>query len=165
VWRLIQLLELLLPVYAANMAAAFARFFPRAAVPISTRWLGGHKTWLGYGFAIGAAMLVAAAQAALPWREAIVRDGPWWLVGAACGLGAMLGDTTKSFFKRRLDIAPGQRWVPADQLDFVAGGLLALRLFADFGWADVAQVMVATFFGALAVNRLAYWVGIKNTPW
>lgn len=168
-WRVVQLIDLMLPVYAANMAAPFSRLFarrfPRAVKPVSERWLGSHKTWLGYVLAIAAASAVALVQAALGWPQAIAREGPWWLLGPACGLAAMLGDSVKSLFKRRLAMAPGARWVPADQLDFAIGGLIALAFFTDLGWRDVAIVLAITFFGTIAVNRLAHLLHIKSTPW
>jgi CDP-2,3-bis-(O-geranylgeranyl)-sn-glycerol synthase len=163
--RVLQLIYLMLPVYAANMAPPFVRYWPGRVRPISERWLGSHKTWLGYAFAIVAATLVAALQSRLAWSGALVDDAPWALLGPACGLGAMLGDSAKSFVKRRLGIAPGQRWVPADQLDFVIGGLIALAFWVELTLWDVAIVCALTFVGALLVNRLAYAIGLKDVPW
>jgi CDP-2,3-bis-(O-geranylgeranyl)-sn-glycerol synthase len=163
--RVVQLLYLMLPVYAANMAPPFVRYWPGRVRPISERWLGSHKTWLGYGFAIVAATAVAALQWRLQWAGGLVDYAQWARLGPACGLAAMLGDSAKSLVKRRLDIAPGERWVPADQLDFVIGGLLALAWWVDLRATDVAIVLGVTFAGALAVNRMAHALGIKDTPW
>ena len=163
--RILQLIYLMLPVYAANMAPPFVRYWPGRVRPISERWLGSHKTWLGYAFAIVAATVVAALQSWLEWSGGRVDYAQWALLGPACGLGAMLGDSAKSFVKRRLGIAPGQRWVPADQLDFVIGGMVALAFWVEWGALDVAIVLGLTFGGALLVNRLAFAVGLKDVPW
>jgi CDP-2,3-bis-(O-geranylgeranyl)-sn-glycerol synthase len=163
--RFLELLYLMLPVYAANMAAPFVRYWPGRVRPISERWLGSHKTWLGYAFAMAAATAVAALQWRFDWPGGLVDYTQWGLIGPACGLAAMLGDSAKSFVKRRMGIAPGQRWVPADQLDFVVGGLLALSCWVDLHVVDVATVLGVTFVAALAVNRLAFALGIKDVPW
>jgi CDP-2,3-bis-(O-geranylgeranyl)-sn-glycerol synthase len=155
----------MLPVYAANMAAPFSRHWPHLARPISARWLGSHKTWLGVGLAVAASTAVAWMQWQLAWRHDLLSDSRWFVVGPVCGAAAMLGDSAKSFFKRRLGMVPGQRWVPADQLDYVVAGLLALSGWVAFSWTDVAIVLGTSFSGSIAVNRLSYRLGVKDTPW
>jgi CDP-2,3-bis-(O-geranylgeranyl)-sn-glycerol synthase len=163
--RILQLIYLMLPVYAANMAPPFVRYWPGRVRPISERWLGSHKTWLGYAFAIVAATAVTLLQWRLDWSGGLVDYAQWEGLGLACGLGAMLGDSAKSLVKRRLGIAPGQRWVPADQLDFVVGGLVALAQWAELSRLDVVLVLGLSFIGTVVVNRLAYVVGVKDVPW
>ncbi len=133
--------------------------------PISERWLGSHKTWLGYAFAVVAATAVTVLQWRLDWPGGLADYAQWARLGPACGLGAMLGDSAKSLVKRRLGIAPGQRWVPADQLDFVLGGLLALAFWVELGWLDVVLVLAMSFAATVLVNRIAYAIGVKNVPW
>ena len=77
----------------------------------------------------------------------------------------MVGDSLKSFFKRRLDIAPGARWIPADQLDFVVGGLIVLSFWTDLTWLDVFAVLGLSFIGDIAINQLAFRMGIRDTNW
>jgi CDP-2,3-bis-(O-geranylgeranyl)-sn-glycerol synthase len=77
----------------------------------------------------------------------------------------MAGDCAKSFVKRRLGISPGERWVPADQLDYGVAGLLVLGMWYPFDWRDVVLILVVTFVGSLLVNRLSPGLGIKGTPW
>jgi CDP-2,3-bis-(O-geranylgeranyl)-sn-glycerol synthase len=50
-------------------------------------------------------------------------------------------------------------------LDFVVGALLAVAPLAELAWADVVAVLVVTFVGDIVVNRAAYRLGIKSTPW
>lgn len=164
-FRIAQLLYLMLPVYAANMAASFARFMPGSGYPISPRWLGGHKTWLGCALAVAASMSTAWAQSRLRWSGSAVNYDDWFALGAVCGVAAMAGDSAKSFVKRRLGIAPGRPWIPADQLDYVVAGLLALSVWYRPAWIDVVVVLALSFAGSIAVNRLSHRLGIKRTPW
>ena len=164
-WRLLELLYLMAPVYAANLAAPFARMLPGVPRPISERWLGSHKTWRGCLLAVLASTLTAWVQSRLQWAGAVIHHDHWLALGVLCGVAAMAGDSAKSFVKRRLHIAPGAPWIPADQLDYVVAGLLALSLWYRFSWTDVAIVLAVSFIGSLLVNRLSYRLGIKSTPW
>jgi CDP-2,3-bis-(O-geranylgeranyl)-sn-glycerol synthase len=153
------------PVYAANMAAPFARVLPGAPRPISERWLGSHKTWRGCLLAVLASTLVAWVQAEMHWTGDPIDRSDWLYLGLLCGAAAMAGDSAKSFVKRRLGIAAGEPWIPADQLDYVVAGLLALSIWYRFGWIDVAIVVTISFVGSLLVNRLSARLGIKDTVW
>jgi len=164
-FRVAQLFYLMLPVYLANMAAPLAKLAPGLARPISERWLGSHKTWLGCALAIVASTAAAWVQSRLDWSGSLVSYDGWFLLGPLCGLAAMLGDSSKSFIKRRLGIAPGKPWIPADQLDYAVGGLLALSVWYWPSWIDVTTVLLLSFAGSILVNRLSYWLGIKGTPW
>lgn len=164
--RAAQLLWLVLPLFAANMAPPFVRWWPWRNPPIHERWLGNHKTWVGVGFAVIAASLVCFVQAHIAWRGSLIELAPRWLaVGITCGLAAMTGDALKSLVKRRIGIAPGQPWRPFDQLDFIAAGLLALSVWVALSWADVAFVLGLTWAGSELVNRMAFRWGIKAVPW
>ena len=83
----------------------------------------------------------------------------------ACGFGALGGDALKSLIKRRCGIPPGKPWVPADQLDFVVGGLVALLPFVRLRPVDVALILVLSFLGDIGVNHLSFRLGIRSTKW
>lgn len=161
----VELIYLMLPVYAANMAAPFARLLPGRPRPISERWLGGHKTWRGCALACCASTATAGVQAWLDRPGSPIAYDQPVLLGLLCGVAAMAGDAAKSLVKRRLGIAPGRPWLPADQLDYVIAGLLALRTRYAFAAGDIAFILSVSFVGALLVNRLAARWGIKQTPW
>jgi len=55
--------------------------------------------------------------------------------------------------------------VPADQLDFVVGGLVALSPFVSLGVLDVAIIVTVSFLGDLAVNQVSFRLGIRDTAW
>jgi len=155
----------MLPVYLANMAPPFVRFWPGWNPPISVPLLGSHKTVVG--FAAGVAVAVAAAfiQSRLRWYCSLLSPSHWLAAGFAAGFGAMAGDSLKSFFKRRLRIAPGQRWIPFDQLDFILGRLVALSFFVRLDWIDIALICAISFVGDVMVNQLSFYLGIRETRW
>ncbi|MFN0315500.1 MAG: CDP-archaeol synthase, partial [Burkholderiales bacterium] len=67
--------------------------------------------------------------------------------------------------KRRIGIPPGQRWIPADQLDYAIAVLLVVAPWASLSWGDAATILVLTFAGNIAVNQLSFRLGIRNTKW
>lgn len=164
-FRVAQLLYLMAPAYLANMTPPFTRFWRGWNRPVSERWLGSHKTVVGAVAGVIVAVMTAWLQASLAWRGGIVDYGRWPLVGLLLGVGAMAGDVAKSYFKRRLRIAPGARWIPADQLDFVIGALVLIAPLARLAWLDVAAIVAISFLGDVAVNHVAFWLGVRDTKW
>ena len=164
-YRLAQLLYLLTPAYLANMAPPFLRFWHGWNRPVSVRWLGTHKTVLGVAVGVLVALLAAFAQARIAWAGSLVDPARWVSAGLRLGIGAMGGDLLKSFVKRRRGIAPGARWVPADQLDFVLGALALAWPWLNLDALDVAAILALTFAGDIAVNQLSFRLGIRKTPW
>lgn len=163
--HILGLLYFMLPAYAANMSAPFARYWRGRNPPINARLLGGHKTVVGFGLGVIAALIVTALQARLALPGTMVDDANWPWVGLGFGIGSMGADALKSLAKRRLLIAPGSPWIPFDQVDFAIGALLGVAPLVRVGWMDVGIILVMTFVGDLAVNRLSYRMGIKRTPW
>jgi CDP-2,3-bis-(O-geranylgeranyl)-sn-glycerol synthase len=159
----LQLVDFMAPAYAANMAPPFARYWKGWNPPIARRWLGSHKTVLGFAAGVGVAILVAALQAQLAWAGRLVDADP--ALGLRLGLGAMAGDSVKSFVKRRLGIAPGASWIPFDQLDFAIGALVFTWSRAPLSWLDVAVILTVTATGHVLVNHLGFWLGIRDTRW
>lgn len=153
------------PAYVANMAPPFVRYWKGWNRPISRRWLGSHKTVLGFAAGILGAVLVTWLQARLDWDGAIVDYDGWLDLGARMGAGAMLGDSVKSFFKRRRRVAPGGTWIPFDQLDFVVGALVLVWPRTALAWTDVAIVVPLSFAGHIVVNHIGYWLGVRDAKW
>jgi CDP-2,3-bis-(O-geranylgeranyl)-sn-glycerol synthase len=163
--RLIQLLYLMAPAYLANMTPPFTRFWHGWNPPISERWFGSHKTVVGVLGAIAVAVAATGAQAAVAWDASLVPYAHWAVVGLLLGAGSMGGDLAKSFVKRRLGIAPGQSWIPFDQLDFVLGALVLIAAWARLSWADIGAVLIVSFAADIVVNHVAHWLGIRETKW
>jgi CDP-2,3-bis-(O-geranylgeranyl)-sn-glycerol synthase len=100
-----------------------------------------------------------------------------FLFGSAMGFSALVGDAVKSYFKRRLGKEGGASWIPFDQLDFVAFGLLGMLAFSWLlpegwvwaaltdDWVVLATLLVLTPLLHLAVNRIGYWLKLKQVPW
>lgn len=199
-WLPIKALWLMLPAYIANMApVVLAKVIPRWNAPIDggrkrddgTRLLGDGKTWRGL---IGGSVIAALVA----WLQAryflfserltdfgVTETGTWLaplVIGFAFGLGALVGDAVKSYFKRKSGRARGRPWVGPDQLDFVVGGLLFAGL-AGFTfpriaghaswtttwliemWAIPVFLVIATPLLHWIVNVIGYKLGLKREPW
>jgi CDP-2,3-bis-(O-geranylgeranyl)-sn-glycerol synthase len=126
--RSVQLAYLMLPAYLANMAPPFTRYWPGWNRPISRKWLGDHKTVVGFGAGLTVAMAATFVQSKLNWHGGLLPYAEWPRLGLAFGVGAMGGDSLKSFVKRLKGIPPGRPWIPMDQLDFVVGSIFMPRL-------------------------------------
>jgi CDP-2,3-bis-(O-geranylgeranyl)-sn-glycerol synthase len=163
--RVLELLYFMAPAYVANMAPPFVRYWKGWNRPISRRWLGSHKTVLGFGAGVLGAVLVAFLQSRLDWGRTIAPYDHWLDLGVRMGAGAMLGDSVKSFFKRRRRVAPGATWIPFDQLDFVLGALLFVWSRVMLTWTDVAIVLALSFVGHILVNHIGYWLGVRDAKW
>ena len=163
--RLLQLAYFMLPAYCANMAPPFIRYWRGWNRPVHERLLGSHKTVLGVLAGVATGVLVAGMQSRIhaPWSLVDYRH--WLLLGLGQGGGAMLGDALKSLVKRMLHIRAGTRWIPFDQLDFVVGALALTGACAGLGAMDVVAIAAMSFAGDIAVNRLSYRLGIKDSPW
>lgn len=164
-FHLLQLLYFMLPAYVANMAPPFVRFWTGWNRPIHARLLGEHKTVLGFAVGVLAGLLATAVQSTLATSLARVDYSHWPWLGLGFGVGAMLGDSLKSLAKRKIGIAAGARWFPLDQLDFVLGALAFVGICADLSWLEVATILLVSLVGDLLVNRLAFALHIKDTPW
>lgn len=164
-YRLAQLLYLMAPAYLANMAPPFTRYWRGWNRPISERWLGSHKTVVGAGLGVTVGVVAALVQSMIAWRGSVLSLDHWVLAGLLLGVGAIGGDALKSLVKRRVGVAPGERWVPWDQLDFVLGALVLIAPWAAIGWGDVALVLVVSFVGDVAVNQIAWRLRIRDKPW
>ncbi len=85
--------------------------------------------------------------------------------------GALLGDMTKSFFKRRLGIERGGKMFLVDQLDFVAGAWILTYLFdrqwftANFSLEIMIIVVILTPVLHRVTNILGYYLKLKKEPW
>jgi CDP-2,3-bis-(O-geranylgeranyl)-sn-glycerol synthase len=163
--RFAELVYLMLPAYCANMAPPFVKYWRGWNRPIARAWLGDHKTIVGFALGVLSGVLTALIQS----RVDVVSPGwprhQWLTIGLVMGLGAICGDALKSFFKRRVGIAPGQRWIPFDQLDFAIGALIPLSFMIALSWTDMLVILAFTFVADIVVNHLSFWIGIRNTKW
>jgi len=178
---ILQALYFFLPAYLANMAPVLIvpLLKNRLMAPIDGgatfrghRVFGDHKTWRGLFAGIIAAILVVFLQRALMQTETGVAlslidyaaISPL-VLGLLFGLGALGGDAVKSFFKRQMGIASGQKWVPFDQLDFVVGGLLLVSIVFVPPLGVVIVLLLITPALHYLSNLIGYALKWKSNPW
>jgi len=174
---IVQVLYFFAPAYLGNMSPALVtRWFHALATPIDggrtlggRRVLGDHKTWRGLlaGIVVGA--LVFEVQRLVYWaglaRDLALIDYAAHpvLPGVVMGLAAGIGDAVKSFFKRRVGIRPGQRWLVWDQLDFLVASYLAVWLVYSPPPLLATLLSVPIIIaGHVAVTSIGYWLGLKE---
>jgi len=80
-------------------------------------------------------------------------------------LGALLGDLTGAFIKRRIGIAPGGLLPIVDQIDFVIGAIVFSIPLAIISWQLAITVLLITPPIHLFTNYLAYKMKLKRHPW
>lgn len=165
VLHLAKLMYFMAPAYAANMAPPFIRYWTSWNRPISERWLGAHKTVIGFAAGVLTAVIITYVQSRIAWEGSLVSYDHWPELGLRFGGGAMAGDSMKSFMKRRMGIAAGKPWIPWDQLDFVLGALALVGGRALLPWSDVVMILLLSLAGHIAVTRVAYWIGIRDVKW
>jgi CDP-2,3-bis-(O-geranylgeranyl)-sn-glycerol synthase len=139
------------------------------------RILGDGKTWRGTAFGTVAGVFVALLldQLQPAVDGAVAFAVPRFPMHAAVALafGAMLGDITASFLKRRTGRERGDSFPGVDQLDFVVMSLLLTAVVAT-GWfletftpVVVLAVVVLTPLLHVGTNATAYALGLKDEPW
>ena len=136
---IIQALWIILPAYIANASAVLVG--GGTPIDFGKKWkdgkriLGDGKTWRGLitgaivGMAGGFGLSIVAIYANnSDFKFLGLSDFGQFplmipMVGAIC-FGALIGDITESFFKRRVGKDRGEDWIPFDQLDFIVGALI-----------------------------------------
>jgi CDP-2,3-bis-(O-geranylgeranyl)-sn-glycerol synthase len=159
-----------LPAGIANMAPVFA-----SLVPGLRNWnmpLDGGATWRGKrvlgenktvrGFVAG--ILCAAVTAAI---ISLISHGIYSganpiLLGILLGLGALIGDSVKSFFKRRLGISPGKSWFPLDQIDYILGAIAFTFFYLPLRPAQYLLLLGLGFVLHLATVYIGYLTKIRE---
>jgi CDP-2,3-bis-(O-geranylgeranyl)-sn-glycerol synthase len=159
---IIEALKFIFPAYCANAMPVLAggglsidlgRKFPDGR-PI----FGENKTYRGLfaGLAIGTIAGLA---------ETAVFNYPI-MFGFMVSSGALIGDLTGAFFKRRLNIPPGGLLPVVDQIDFIVGAILfSLPFPLALDWQLIVTVLLLTPPIHLLTNYVAYKLGLKSNPW
>jgi CDP-2,3-bis-(O-geranylgeranyl)-sn-glycerol synthase len=150
-----------IPAYISNMAPVFVRKLHFLEYPLDCGiklggkpLLGKNKTWRGlfFGTVLGGVAGWIMQAAGLPFI--------WWH-GFVLGFAALFGDAAKSFFKRRLGVRPGGRWMPWDQLDFNIAAYLASLFFVQFPLVDVVLGFAIIFVGDIIIQLIGGWTKLK----
>jgi len=166
----------MLPAYVPNsVAAALGGGHPidgGRSFSDGRRLFGDGKTYRGFFAGVAGGILVGVLQIWLQGAFSLSMLPAQTLLSVILlATGALLGDLAKSFFKRRLGKASGERWPVADQYDLVAGALLMLAVF-DLPWLIDAVTLPVLFWILVltpilhkTANMIGYLAGVKDVPW
>jgi CDP-2,3-bis-(O-geranylgeranyl)-sn-glycerol synthase len=160
---IIEALTFIFPAYCANaipvitgggLALDFGKkFFDGKPI------FGKNKTFRGFfsGLAVGTAV---------GFVESAFFNYPM-LFGLFLSLGALFGDITAAFVKRRLGLSPGDLLPVVDQVNFIIGAILfSLPIcLPTLSWELLVTVLIVTPPLHLLTNFAAYKLGLKSNPW
>ena len=148
---------LFLPAYFANAAPVLLHgggpLDGGRVLSDGRRLLGDHKTIYGTlaGVVVGSAVGLAQMS---PFR------------GFLFASGAILGDLVFAFFKRRLDIRPGQPLPLWDQVGFILFAIALGSLVQPAPtWEQDAAMIVTTIPVHYVSNLFAWGLKMKKEPW
>jgi len=172
------------PAYIANMTPPLAK---KAGIlnfldkPVdgnkefrSAPILGSHKTWRGVLLEIVNGIILIYLQRWLYQFSYFQKYSLFnyqkeniLLLGFLISSGAVLGDLISAFFKRRLRLKPGARFMPWDQINYVIGAFVMLSLFSNinlnlYSWLALAFI---TFFLHIGINLAGYYLGLHRAKW
>lgn len=159
----VEALKFIFPAYCANAVPVIAgggpsldfgkKFFDGKPI------FGKHKTFRGFFSGLMVGTVVG-------FLESVLFDYPI-AFGLLLSIGALFGDLTGAFAKRRLGLAPGDLLPVVDQVDFIIGAVLfslSIRL-QTLSWQLIVAVLIVTPPIHLATNFVAYKLGLKSNPW
>lgn len=183
------MLEVIFTVFWFFLPAGLANMFPifAAHLPVVRHWdypmdfnlqfrgqrvLGSHKTIRGLITAVIVGMLFVLIQKELflhfGYLQNIVQINyaainPF-ILGALLGLGAILGDAVKSFFKRQVGIPSGETWMFFDQLDYIIGGILFTYWYVQIPIMYYILLIIIYFSLHLLSTVIGHRLGLKEKP-
>jgi len=175
--QVLQTLWFFVPAYLANMAPVVAQgHFGWLDRPLDggrmwrgTRIFGAHKTWRGLVAGTLTGVAAVAGQRLLydaGWLRSLapIDYGDTTLaLGVLLGLGTGVGDAIKSFFKRRVGIAPGHSWIGFDQLDFMLGAYVAAVPVHAPPVLPFLLCLPIVMVGSVLVTTVSYELGLKES--
>jgi CDP-2,3-bis-(O-geranylgeranyl)-sn-glycerol synthase len=179
--KILETLWFYLPASTATMAPVIVHrlnLFPSLFKPIDggltwkgIRLFGDHKTVRGTLAGFIAALLTG-------WVQYELSEQPFFTdisllnystikfsiaQAAILGVGALLGDILKSFFKRRVRIAPGAGLPVFDQIDYIIGASLAALYFNVITISHVALAVIILGFGSHLTSVIGVRLHIKES--
>jgi len=171
-----------LPAYLNNMTPPFAK---KAGVlksldkPVDfnmsfggERILGSHKTWRGVLTGLMIGFLTLYLQVWL-YRFPLVQELAFFdyqrinflrFGFLLCG-GAIFGDLLFAFFKRRLKLKPGAKFIPFDQINHVIGAAIFMTPFYKIDTLIWLTLLPLSFVLHLAANQIGFYLKLNKTGW
>ena len=169
---IVEALKFIFPAYCANGTPVLAgggtkMDFGKNFVD-GKRIFGNNKTFRGFFFGWGVGFGVGLVEGLIFGFQSFPV-----LFALLIPLGALLGDLTGAFIKRRIGIAPGGLLPIVDQVDFVVGAVVFSLPLALTGWQLGVTVFWQVAVAALLItppihlftNFLAYKMKLKKNPW
>ncbi len=172
-----------LPAYISNASAVIVG----GGTPVDfgrkfrgKRIFGDGKTWRGFfGGVVAGTVAGILMDAVIPGTFG--KGVASLVIIISITTGALFGDLSESFFKRRIGKKSGDKWLIADQIDFLLGAFLfaflasvALKrwgmatdnwFLSSFSVWHIAFLLVFTPFLHYATNVAGYLAGLKEVPW
>jgi CDP-2,3-bis-(O-geranylgeranyl)-sn-glycerol synthase len=137
--------------------------------------LGDHKTWRGIftGSLIG--ILVIFLQKWLfincPTMQSIsiinYSNVNIWNFALSMTFGVIFGDLLFAFIKRRLNLKPGAKFMPFDQINYVLGAALFLYVFSriEIDLSVWVVILFLTFILHIGATQIGYRLGLSKSQW
>lgn len=173
----IKLCYFILPAAFANSMGTLTKWTKVLNVPVDMnrridgkRIFGDNKTWRGVIFGVLAGTLIALVQGYLyelrTFRSISMVDYSHpILLGFLMGLGDHVGDLFESFMKRRLDIRPGDPFIPFDQLDGPIGAMILSYPLTHISLKDATFVLLIWFVFHVITKHIGFWIGVDKRKW
>ena len=179
-------LWIMMPAYLANTIAVLTGGrYPIDQGKIHSdgnRILGDGKTWSGLVGGTLGGVFIGFLQVNL--GEGLIealsgsQDVDFWgensiIVFFLLSFGALFGDMTASFIKRRSQLKRGDKSPLLDMFDFIGMALLLSFIFANEwlmswildGYVPLLTLLIATPILHRGVNIIGFKIGVKNEPW
>ena len=176
------------PAYIANSVAVLTGGkFPIDQGKIlsdGNRLLGDGKTWSGLiggtlgGIAFGIILNSDKGYTTLENLTGEKFEQELWgnnplLVFTLLSFGALFGDISASFYKRRQNLKRGEKFALLDMYDFIFMTLLLCFIFQNSwlmswivdSWSPLFIILFLTPILHRGVNIIGYKIGVKNEPW
>jgi CDP-2,3-bis-(O-geranylgeranyl)-sn-glycerol synthase len=136
------------------------------------RIFGANKTWRGLFAGVLTATVVIGIQKYMYTRNGFLFDHTWfdyrpssvWLLGPLFGIGVIVADAVESFFKRQRGVAPGDRWFPFDQVDYIIGGCVLSLCIVRLPFSYYLWVLVVWFGMHMLSVYVCYLLGLREKP-
>ena len=130
------------------------------------RILGDGKTWEGLAIGLTFASIIGVAYYVFCEQVILL------IYSIVLGLGALLGDITAAFIKRRLGIPRGRPAPILDQVNFILGSTFLakfLRIDSAAGititLVEFLLILIIASLLHVLTNFIAFKLGIKSVPW
>lgn len=155
-----------LPAGIANASPVLFKRVSFLNYPVCEKFLGSHKTWRGLFFGVVMATLAVFIQTKIqiPEKFTLVNYAEInpLILGPLLGAGALIGDMLKSFFKRKIGIAPGKPWIPFDQIDWIVMTVLFSFAYIDLQLPDA--LLAILIYGLLhpVFNLISYFLKFQK---